>query len=270
MLNALPLCEGSITRERRTTKGTEKGILDFFVVCERILPMVTKMVIDEKGQNALTRYRGGKIVKADHNMLKLEIDLKFHIEGEHDRTEMFNLRDKVGQQQFKVFTTETERFTKCFSTKEAFEVQFKNWQKQFKKSLHANFRKIRIKGENTKVISQIDILINKKRAMLKKKHMTPHDMENIENIDVEISKECEEKEWEKLQKVVKELDSSESNTTMWKQMRKSFPKKLKPLPCGVKNIEGKLITNPKEKEKVILEHFTHRMRKRPVKLKCKK
>ena len=76
--------------------------------------MVTKMVIDEKGQNALTRYRGGKIVKADHNMLKLEIDLKFHIEGEHDRTEMFNLRDKVCQQQFKVFTTETERFTKFF------------------------------------------------------------------------------------------------------------------------------------------------------------
>ena len=130
--------------------------------------------------------------------------------------------------------------------------------------MHANFRKIRKKAENTKVISQIDILINKKRALLKKKHMTPHDMENIENIDIEISKECEEREWEKLQKVVKELDSSEINTTMWKQMRKSYPKKFKPLPCGVTNIEGKLITNPKEKEKVILEHFTHRMRKRPV------
>ena len=74
-------------------------------------------------------------------------------------------------------------------------MQLKNGQKQFKKSLHANFRKIRKKAENTKVISQIDILINKKRALLKKKHMTPNDMENIENIDIEISKECEEREW---------------------------------------------------------------------------
>ena len=65
--------------------------------------MVTKMVIDEKGQNALTRYRGGKIVKTDHNMLKLEIDLTFHIGGDHDRNEMFNLRDKTCQQKFKFF-----------------------------------------------------------------------------------------------------------------------------------------------------------------------
>ena len=75
------------------------------------------MVIDEKGQNALTRYRGGKIVKADHNMLKLEIDLKFDIEGEHDRTEMFNLRDKVCQQQFKVFTTDQRDLLNVFPQK---------------------------------------------------------------------------------------------------------------------------------------------------------
>ena len=29
-------------------------------------------------------------------------------------------------------------------------------------------------------------------------------------------------------------------------------------------MENKIITNPKEKKKVILEHFGHRMRKRPI------
>ena len=47
-------------------------------------------------------------------------------------------------------------------------------------------------------------------------------------------------------------------------MRKAFPQKNKPLPTGVKNISGKVITNPNEKKKGIFEHFAHRMRKRPV------
>ena len=48
-------------------------------------------------------------------------------------------------------------------------------------------------------------------------------------------------------------------------MRKTFPTKSKPLPTGVKNLEGKLITNSKEKRKVTVEHFEHRMRKRKIK-----
>ena len=48
-------------------------------------------------------------------------------------------------------------------------------------------------------------------------------------------------------------------------MKKAFPSKQKPLPTGVKNIKGKIITNPQEKKKVILEHFEHRMRKREIK-----
>ena len=52
-------------------------------------------------------------------------------------------------------------------------------------------------------------------------------------------------------------------------MRKSFPKKTKPLPTGVKNVDDKLITHPQEKKKVILKHFVHRMRKRPAKKEVK-
>ena len=48
-----------------------------------------------------------------------------------------------------------------------------------------------------------------------------------------------------------------------------YPKKSKPLPTGVLNVEGKIIANPEEKKKVILEHFRHIMRKRPVKEEVK-
>ena len=72
------------------------------------------MVIDEKGELALTKYRKNNIVKSDHNMLVLEIDLKFHNEKNHDRLEMVNLRNKVCKFDFKEKTTNTDMFSKCF------------------------------------------------------------------------------------------------------------------------------------------------------------
>ena len=68
----------------------------------------------------------------------------------------------------------------------------------------------------------------------------------------------------KLNKILGNLET-DTNSNVWKEMRKAFPNKIKPLPTGVLNAQGKLITNPKEKRKVTLEHFLNRMRKRGIK-----
>ena len=47
VVNALSQCEGLITRVRKKNGEMEKSVLDFFVVCDRVLPFVEKMVIDE-------------------------------------------------------------------------------------------------------------------------------------------------------------------------------------------------------------------------------
>ena len=60
LINSLPLCEGLITRMRKTTLGTEMSILYVFVTCNKILPYVTKMKIDEKRVNHLSNLRGLK------------------------------------------------------------------------------------------------------------------------------------------------------------------------------------------------------------------
>ena len=80
VINVLPICKGKITRKRPMINDMKEIILDFFFVCDQILPLVSKMIIDEKGELALTTYRRGNIVKLDHNMLILEIDLAFHKE----------------------------------------------------------------------------------------------------------------------------------------------------------------------------------------------
>ena len=50
VVNALTLCKRVFIRVNTTKTGTCKGILDFFVVCDKILPYVTKVEIDDNGK----------------------------------------------------------------------------------------------------------------------------------------------------------------------------------------------------------------------------
>ena len=60
VVNALPQCKGLITRIRDKEGKVEKSVLDFFVVCSRILPYITSMVIDEEKKHILTNYKTAK------------------------------------------------------------------------------------------------------------------------------------------------------------------------------------------------------------------
>ena len=48
VVNSLPICKGLITRKRMKGDKEEKSVLDFFIVCTRVLPHVKNMVIDEE------------------------------------------------------------------------------------------------------------------------------------------------------------------------------------------------------------------------------
>ena len=107
VVNALPLCDGIITR-RRVCKGViEESVLDFFVVCDRVLPFVKKMVVDESKQFILTYYQqakcGGKAKDSDHFTEYMDIDLKFE-SVKPERNEIFNSKDEPSQIKFKKYT----------------------------------------------------------------------------------------------------------------------------------------------------------------------
>ena len=63
VVNSLSLCEGLITRSRLRDGQLEESVLDFFVVCSKILPFVSKMVIDERKEHILTNYRNAKTIR---------------------------------------------------------------------------------------------------------------------------------------------------------------------------------------------------------------
>ena len=268
VVNANPICEGKITRIRHTKERTEESILDFFIVCNQILSLLTKMIVDIKGEISMTRYRG-KVVKSDHRMLKLEVNLEFHKEKKHDRVEVFNVRNVKCQKVFWEYTSKDNMLSKCFNSQdEDINIQFKRWQRRFRKAIYACFKKVRIQPDTNKKLSKMDELMIEKKNILRKKTLTKIDEDIIEDIETQITGEIADKELNKLEKIVGDLEA-DTNKNIWNELRKAYPKNSKPLPTGVKNIQGKVITNPKEKMKVTLEHFEHRMRKRQIKEETK-
>ena len=70
--------------------------------------------------------------------------------------------------------------------------------------------------------------MEEKKQLLKRKVIRLEEKQRIINIEEEITKECEDKEYDKLVKTLGQLESETgqtNNTNVWRQLRKSYPKK---------------------------------------------
>ena len=145
-MNSLPICEGTITRKRQTLCLNEQSILELFIVCEKILPHVKRMHVDEHGENQLTNFYGinhrGKSTDSDHAKIELDIDLKFQIQKPH-RIEAYNYKNKEAQVYFKEITSYTTELSDCFESNEVFQKQVKQWEHKLKSHVIEAFPKIR-------------------------------------------------------------------------------------------------------------------------------
>ena len=78
VVNGLSICKGLITRSRNCKGTLEKSILDFFVVCKRVLALVKSMEIDEEKKNVATNYKAlkhvGRAVDSDHVLIELKLN----------------------------------------------------------------------------------------------------------------------------------------------------------------------------------------------------
>ena len=130
VVNSLPQCEGLVTRRRICNGVVEESVLDFFIVCNRVLPFVKKMVIDEEKKYILTNYKqakkGGKAVDSDHFTEYMDIDLNF-VSEKPERIEIFNFKDEKSQLNFRKSTTED--FTNCFEDDAPLLSQIERWRR---------------------------------------------------------------------------------------------------------------------------------------------
>ena len=138
--------EKLIPRKREYHCLNEKSILDLFIVCERVLPFVTKMNVDVKGEHQLTNFKGisnrGKVTESDHSKIELEVSIQYEIQ-KPQRVEAFNFKNIDCQEVFKEITTITSTLSDCFKSEEPFQIQIKNWEHVLKKHVRTAFTKIR-------------------------------------------------------------------------------------------------------------------------------
>ena len=166
LLNGSSLCDGNITRERQVKNKKEESILDFIIVCDKLLPFVNKLVIDEEKIYSLMRYssKTKQPIKSDHNSLILKLKLLLK-NNPTPRTTRFKFKDSLAMKRFNVSTSNTKNFSKCFSTDEAFEKQTKKWMSELMSNVHKQFKKYRVTKSAPKCFKVKSMFIKRKQAI---------------------------------------------------------------------------------------------------------
>ena len=268
VVNALPECEGLITRSRMKNVVKEKSILDFFVVCDRVLPFIKKMVIDEEKRYILTNYqnvkRGGEAVDSDHFTQYMDLDLQFESE-KPQREEIYNFKEREAQLKFMKLTSETKEFSKCFADETPLLQQVEKWREKLENVCKKSFSKIRIRKKSIKPLKEtISKLIDERNKLSKNEG---ENVEKISELNHIIADEEAKENREMIMANFKNLSENPENINlqqMWKLCKKMWPKSGTTLPTAKRNHMGKIVTGPKDIRNVLAKEYKDRLRSRPV------
>ena len=77
IVNSLPICKGTTTWARTRLGVKLTSTIDFFIVCNNVLPFVNEMVIDNDKNHTITNFRNTKKpTDSDHSPMWLKLNLK--------------------------------------------------------------------------------------------------------------------------------------------------------------------------------------------------
>ena len=280
VVNTESICEGLITRQRKVESRMEKAVLDFFIVNDKIAPFLKKMIVDEKkefGIYNLAQIRKNKrVIESDHNGLILEINIQFSYK-KTERQEMFNLKNREGQKNFRIETETNKDLVKCFGNGLSLEMQSKKWLKAFNSVLQKCFKKVRIcKKKNINESSDKSLLkerINLNNEM-KYANITEEMKQRIEKRIMEIEDEIGDKVAEDYHKeiieTIKGLGGDETSLDgsgrkkLWTLLKRKFPKTESAIPVGKKDRRGNVITSHIGLKHLYLKTYVNRLRSRPI------
>ena len=168
-VNSLPLTKGLITRRRKYLNEVRESTIDFYVVCQRVLPFIESMEIFNHTDHNLTNYYKSETkyeaVTSDHAPLFMEIKLEA-LPIKKKRVQINNFQDIESQLKFKEATSETTLFTDCFEGQQDVLKQCDNWMSIVTTHVNSSFKKIRIRPQKVKP-SAADRLITERNRLLK-------------------------------------------------------------------------------------------------------
>ena len=152
--NAADLCQGVITRQRVTVSGTERSVLDYFILCQEMFTFLSSMKIDEVRAHVLAKYskKKGKVVvtESDHNPIICQFNQLWSDQSVKDkqRYEIFQFNDTEGMSKFTELTS-ASTLSDCIQETDV-KQSGKKWLKNFNNILHRSFKKIRVTNRKMK------------------------------------------------------------------------------------------------------------------------
>ena len=224
-VNTLPLTKGLITWRRRYLNEIQESTIDFYVVCESVIPFVKHMEILNHTDHNITRYSTNeKAVSSDHAPLLMEVTLE-SVPTKKIKTVIPNFNDKESQMKFRQATSHTTAFTDCFQGDKNVLTQCETWLSKVKAHIKISFKKIRIRPLKIRS-SAADGLIKQRNKFLKQ-----GEIDKSHHIDAKI---ISEEGRIKASMFRKFCNPNKSNvlSEMWQLKKKLFPKKPSTLPSS--------------------------------------
>ena len=283
VLNCQEQCEGVITRVRELESRTEKAVLDFCIINEKLKPFFKQMVIDEKREFCLTNTaqlkKNKRLIESDHNssVINFNIQIESRI---MKRQELFNFKNKRCQAAFKEATENNSDLLKCFDNNVSFEQQSKVWKKTLDKVFYKCFKKIRVVSNKQKENEKFQIFRKIKEKKKLEVELFAKDIseeirakieKRIREIEEEIEKEISEEKLEEAIETLRQLGGEEDSIggdgrkNMWKLLKNKYPKLSIAVPVGKRDRKGNIITNHKSLKHLYLQTYLNRLRNRPIK-----
>ena len=147
VVNSLPLCSGVTTRQRMRQGKLVKSVLDFYVVCQRLLASVVEMKIDNDRKYSLTNFSKVKRTCSrfrsyDNN---LESECKYNTRKAQEGGNV-QLQRPQRSRNIKTNTSNTSDFSNCFMTKMSVDLEASSWMKLLMTHCAMAFPKIRIRS----------------------------------------------------------------------------------------------------------------------------
>ena len=263
VLNGQMECEGTITRKRITTRGTEQSAISFVLVSPDLRDYFESMIIDEEREYAPTTMKptkkGVEKHESDHNVLMTKFKIPWNKQIKTQTNDLFNLKNQECQKKFKEHTSNNNHLSKVFEENEDLDEAVSKFLKKMNKLLHKCFRKVRIKRQRP--IEAQEKLYNRWREIKSKK-----DIKSVIETE-EIENELANDYIEKIEKAAKDGESTEngfSSKKLWDLKKKLCPRSRDP-PTAMLDPKGNLIKNEETIRELAINAFGKRLENKPIK-----
>ena len=259
------VCVGNITRRRVTIKSTEESVIDHMIISTDLVKELESVLIDEEGKHALTKIvktKGGtKSRKSDHNTIISKFNICWNKKAKSERVEIYNLKNKEGQNKFKELTTKDEELSMIFENVEDIDKATEIFINKVNKHIKASFNKIRITEKPSKEVE--DLFDRRKRLRNKTDEISIRDLKNVE---MRLAELCADSNYSKIMEEISDIKCEEGGVNvgkLWKLKKKLSPTCRDP-PTAMLNKEDLLLTSPQQIKELAVEVFKERLADRQI------